>query len=99
MSTWKCPKCGATNPAENHFRQKITCAACEESFSKKHINEYAPPTIGSKNETVDLTTKFFIQQQVKIFIIILIGTMVLNFILQPYLMMLLDCLTFKLYGY
>ena len=99
MSTWKCPKCGATNPAENHFLQKITCAACEESFSKKHINEYAPPTIGSKNETVDLTTKFFIQQQVKIFIVILIGTMVLNFILQPYLVMLLDYLTFKLYGY
>ena len=99
MSIWKCPKCGATNPAENHFRQKITCAACEESFSKKHINEYAPPTIGSKNETVDLTTKFFIQQQVKIFIIILIGTMVLNFILKPYLVMLLDYLTFKLYGY
>jgi hypothetical protein len=99
MSTWKCPKCGATNPAENHFHQKITCAACEESFSKKHINEYAPPTIGSKNETVDLTTKFFIQQQVKIFIVILIGTMVLNFILQPYLVMLLDYLTFKLYGY
>ena len=99
MSTWKCPNCGATNPAPIHSRPEITCAACAESFSKKHINEYVPPTIGSKNETVDLKTNFFIQKQVKIFIIILIGTMVLNFILQPYLMMLLDSLTFKLYGY
>ena len=99
MITWKCPKCGAKNTAPIHSRQKITCAACEESFSKKHINEYAPPTIGSENETVDLTTEFFIQNQVKIFIIILIGVVVLTSIFEPCLIIVIDYLILKLYGY
>ena len=99
MSIWKCPNCGAKNTAPIHSRQEITCAACAESFSKKHINEYVPPTIGSENETVDLTKEFFIKNQVKIFIIILIGAVVLNFILQPYLIIVIDYLTLKLYGY
>ena len=99
MSTWKCPNCGATNPAETHFRPEITCAACAESFSKKHINEYVPPTIGSENETVDLTTKLFIQKHVKIFIIILIGAVVLSFIFKPYLIIILDYFTSQSYGY
>jgi hypothetical protein len=99
MSTWKCPKCGATNPTPIHSRPEITCAACAESFFKKHINKYVPPTIGSENKTVDLTTKFFIQKQVKIFIIILIGAVVLSFIFKPYLTIILDYFTSKSYGY
>lgn len=99
MSILKCPNCGATNPVENHFRPEITCAACAESFSKKHINKYVPPTIGSENETGDLTTKFFIQKQVKIFIIILIGAVVLNVIFKQYLMIIFDYFTSKSYGF
>ena len=98
MSTWNCPTCGATNPAPIHSRPEITCAACAESFDAEYNNE-SEPAGSSKKVTVELTSKFYKKKQVKIFIIILIGTMVLNFILQPYLMMLLDYLTFKLYGY
>ena len=99
MSILKCPNCGETNPAENNFRPEITCAACAKSFSKKHINKYVPPTIGSENETVDLKTEFFIKNQVKIFIIILIGAVVLNFIFTPYLIIVKDYLILKLYGF
>ncbi len=99
MNAWKCPKCGATNPAPIHFRPEITCAACAESFNAEYNNESEPPTIGSENETVDLTTKCFIQKQVKIFIIILIGAVVLSAIFKQYLMTIFDYFTIKSYGF
>jgi uncharacterized membrane protein YvbJ len=98
MSTWKCPNCGAKNPAENHFRPDITCAACAESFDAEYNNE-SEPAGSSKKVTVELTTKFFIQKQVKIFIIILIGAVVLSFIFKPYLIIILDYFTSKSFGY
>ena len=98
MSTWKCPTCGATNPAPIHSRPEITCAACAESFEAEYNNE-SEPAGSSKKVTVELTTKFFIQKQVKIFIIILIGAVVLSFIIKPYLIIILDNFTSKSFGY
>jgi hypothetical protein len=43
MSTWKCPKCGAKNPAPIHSRPEITCAACAESFSTQYSTKSPAP--------------------------------------------------------
>jgi hypothetical protein len=54
MSTWKCPKCGAKNPAPIHSRPETTCAACAESFSTQYSIQSPEPTAESKNQTVKL---------------------------------------------
>jgi hypothetical protein len=72
MSTWKCPTCGATNPAPIHSRPEITCAACAESFDAEYNNE-SEPAGSSKNVTVELTSKFYKKKQVTCYILMLLG--------------------------
>jgi hypothetical protein len=68
MNTWKCPTCGATNPAPINSRPEITCAACAESFEAEFINKSTKPTPISNSTKFDSKEKILNQITVKIII-------------------------------
>jgi len=73
MNTWKCPTCGATNPAPINSRPEVTCAACAESFDAEYNNESAPPIVTSKTVTVQLTSKLYKKKQITCYILMFLG--------------------------
>jgi len=66
-STWKCPACGATNPAPTARRETVSCAACAASFTPEYTVEVqqAPPVL------VEKTSKVYKRQQVICYLLIL----------------------------